>query len=349
MHSISILIPTLKKGGAEKQAALLAKVIHDSGHSVVLIVVNGAAGFEPELVALCGLPDSDIVCLPARGKKRALRRVLRERKVDTMFCYLTWPDFWGPIVGRMAGVKRIYQGLRNASLPAYKMLLEAAGNVLSTGAIVNNHAGVPVFRRRGIRRMTVIPNCYPSPRPAREAHEDAGEVRIITVGRFVEQKDYPTAIAAVANAMAANSDLRFTIIGHGELETIVRSLVQQHGIADRTEILINPPGIVDRVAQADIYLSTSLFEGTSNSIMEALDVSLPVVATRVGDNDRLIDDGVSGFLTRCGDTEAIATALLRLAGNPALRLEMGAAGHRLLIDRYGMEAFSRSYLNIIEQ
>lgn len=50
--------------------------------------------------------------------------------------------------------------------------------------------------------------------------------------------------------------------------------------------------------KADIYLSTSLFEGTSNSIMEAMNADLPIVATNVGDNGLLVKNEINGFL--CG-------------------------------------------------
>lgn len=345
VSNIAILIPTLKKGGAEKQAVLLAKALRDD-YNVTLMVVNKESGFEPELVELSGLQPGQIICLDTH-KKRQLFQTLRSRHIDTLFCYLTWPDFWGPLMARLAGVKTIYQGLRNTDLPKWKLLLERIGNRCSTGAIINNYAGVEVFKKKGIKRLTVIPNCYLNPMPNKPRTERE-YITAVTVGRFVKQKDYPVAISAIAKAMARNPRLRFKIIGHGKLEDMVRKLIIAQGIDDRTEILINPSGILNHLLNADIYLSTSLFEGTSNSIMEALDASLPVVATDVGDNDQLVNDGETGFLVNTGDVSAITASLLKLASDRNLRNTMGEKGNRLLKEKYGFENFKAKYLELLE-
>lgn len=345
VSNIAILIPTLKKGGAEKQAVLLAKALRDD-YNVTLIVVNKEAGFEIELVELSCLKSDQIICLSSH-KKRQLFQTLRSRCIDALFCYLTWPDFWGSVIAKLTGVKIVYQGLRNIELPKWKLLLERIGNRLSTGAIINNYAGVEAFEKNGLRHLTVIPNCYLNPMPNKQRIERE-YITIITVGRFVEQKDYPVAISAMARAMACNPRLQFKIIGHGKLEDMVRKLITAQGIDDRTEILINPSGILNHLLNADIYLSTSLFEGTSNSIMEALDASLPVVATDVGDNDQLVNDGETGFLVNTGDVSAITASLLKLASDRNLRNTMGEKGNRLLKEKYGFENFKAKYLELLE-
>lgn len=342
---VAILIPTLKKGGAEKQAALLAKALSDN-HIVYLIVRDDSEGLESELISLSGLPLDKLICL--RGNQvRSLYNVFKHYNIRILFCYLTWPDFWGPIIGRLAGVTHIFQGIRNAQLPFPKLVLELVGNLFSTGAITNNYSGFKIFKRKGLRKQTVIPNCYLNPkdyvkRPAKE------ELTVITVGRFVEQKDYPTAIAAMAMAMKKIPSLRFKIIGHGELEEKIKEWLWTFGIENRTEVLINPKNILSHLEEADIYLSTSLFEGTSNSIMEALDAGLPVVATNVGDNNQLIEDGVSGFLAENQDISSIANHIVELANNPTQRLKMGKAGNMLLKERFSFELFKNRYLTLLE-
>ena len=149
--------------------------------------------------------------------------------------------------------------------------------------------------------------------------------------------------------MAADSSIRYTIIGHGELEHKVKQLVEDYGIEDRTEILINPRGVLDLISKADIYLSTSLFEGTSNSIMEAMNVSLPVVATNVGDNARLVEDGVTGYILPVGDVKAFSDAIVRLAADPKLRDRMGVEANLRLQREYSYSAFAKRYLNLVRE
>lgn len=341
---IGILIPSLKKGGAEKQAVLLAKALNDD-YSVTLIVVNAQSGFEAELVKLSGLKPDRIICLNSH-KKRRLYQILRIRHIDTLFCYLTWPDFLGAIIGRLAGVKTIYQGLRNAALPTWKLYLEVIGNKFATGAITNNYIGAEIFEKKGIKNQIVIPNCYLNPMPNKQRLERE-YITAITVGRFVEQKDYPTAIFAMAKAMARNPKLRFKIIGHGELEDEVRKLVKEHCIDDRTEILINPPGIINHLLDADIYLSTSLFEGTSNSIMEAMDASLPIVATNVGDNNRLVFPDENGYLTEIHDIDKIAEYIVKLSMSLELRNNFGMNSNKILSKDYSFKSFKQHYTDLL--
>lgn len=348
MKNIAILVPSLKKGGAEKQAALLARALSEYGFNVCMIIPFADTAIEEENRQLCNLHDNNIIAF--RGKEQGslikLYKTLRDRKTDILFCYLTWPDFYGPLIGRIAGVKQIFQGLRNAQLPIAKLVLEFIGNRFATAAITNNFAGEKIFRKYGLRNQIVIPNCYLNPQDIR-VREEKETVTVITVGRFVPQKDYATAIAAFAKAYEKNPTLRFKIIGHGELENDVRRMIGSHGLTDSVEILINPPCIPGHLHDADIYLSTSLFEGTSNSIMEALDSSLPVVATDVGDNSQLVSDGINGFLTCTRDVDAIASALLSLAADRSMRNRFGAEGHRILTEKYSYSKFRQSYLNII--
>ena len=92
---------------------------------------------------------------------------------------------------------------------------------------------------------------------------------------------------------------KYLIIGYGPLENEIRSLADELNIADDLEILINPPDIPDILRESDIFLSTSLFEGVSNAIMEAMVAGLPIVATEVGDNKYLIKNSFNGYLVPC--------------------------------------------------
>ena len=100
---------------------------------------------------------------------------------------------------------------------------------------------------------------------------------------------------------------------------------------------------------ADIYISTSLFEGTSNSIMEALNWSLPVVATDVGDNDHLVINGENGFLHPVGDVSGLAQSLSLLLDSSDLRNKMGLRSNQNLRENYSMEVFEKRYIDLIEQ
>lgn len=341
------MMPTLGKGGAEKQGIQLLNALGER-YRIQLIITYPEVGYDSELLSSITSDNYEIYKLRGSTLRRlmSIYNILREYKTDVMFCYLTWPDFYGPIIGKLAGVSKIYQGIRNVYLPESKLRYELIGNKFATGAVINNYAGVEIFKKAGIKNMTVIPNCYPNiqdfyKRPKRN------EVRIITVARFVEQKDYYTALSVIANVKEQAPNIKYWILGYGELESQIRLWISELNLNDTVSVFINPHGIQNYLEESDIYLSTSLFEGTSNSIMEAMDASLPVVTTNAGDNDRLVKDGLNGFCTMCGDVASLSNALMKLVLSYDMRINMGYKGHELLCENYSFSKFKEYYLKLL--
>ena len=247
-------------------------------------------------------------------------------------------------------MKKIYNGIRSSRLPWWKVILERyVHNRHATATIYNCYSGAAYFAGRGFckKKNIVIPNCFPDISEPM-CREEKGVKHIVTVGRFVPDKDYKTIISTIAELKALRQDFVMDIIGYGEEEQNIRGWIEEYGVGEYINIYIRPDNVQEIVKDADIYLSTSLFEGTSNSIMEALNWSLPVVATNVGDNDHLVIDGVNGTLHPIGDAEGMAKSIATLLGSVEMRNEYGAKSNQNLRDNYSMEIFEKRYLQLIE-
>ena len=142
-------------------------------------------------------------------------------------------------------------------------------------------------------------------------------------------------------------DFIFHIVGYGEQESTIRNWVKKYDIVTHTIFHIKPSNIPDLLKNADIYLSTSLLEGTSNSIMEALNYSLPVVCTDVGDNSYLVNDKINGYLHPVGAYDTMASSLNDLLSNLQLRNDLGARGNQILRENFSTERFYKRYKEII--
>lgn len=346
---IAILVPTIKPGGAEKQAALLGSILRRS-HEVHFISFYGMTDSSESILSL--LRNADVATYFLEGstwdKCRKLYNILKDNHIEVAFNYLTYPDCVGALVEKVAGVRTIYNGIRNSRLPFPKLVMEwLAHNFIADYTIFNCHSGADHFISKGYAKSKtiVIPNCFPDiSEPVVRSEREFKT--IITVARFERQKDYLTAIRAMAELKQMRNDFRFTIIGHGVLEHQIRDWVKLHGIEDLTTIHVAPDNVQEILKEADIYISTSLFEGTSNSIMEALNWSIPVVATDVGDNRYLVEDGKNGFLTHVGDSNAVADRLAFLLENDEQRCVMGRYGNRIL-HRYSVENFEDRYESLL--
>ena len=348
MKKVLLLVSTIDSGGAEKQAVLLATQL-SKYTEVDLIVLYGNYSEYKHNVDLLLRSTVRVHKLSGNmfSKMRCIMRIIKESQVDVLFNYLTMPDVVGSFVGWLSGIK-VYNGIRNSRLPKSKIWLEkVAHNLWATGTIYNCYSGAKYFEGKGFNKgkNIVIPNCFPNiERPIQRQPKQLKT--ILTVGRFDAAKDYETIIKSIS--MLQRNDYRLCIVGYGALEEQIRSWIKEYGIEDRTDIHIKPGNVSELERNADIYISTSLFEGTSNSFMEALNWSLPVVATDVGDNNHLIIDGENGYLHPVGDVSGIAASLNRLLDSADLRNKMGTKGNLHLKGNYSMEIFEKRYLELIE-
>ena len=102
------------------------------------------------------------------------------------------------------------------------------------------------------------------------------------------------------------------------------------------------------LAAFDVYALTSRYEGFSLAVVEAMVTGLPVVATRCGGPEQIIDDGVTGLLVENGSAEAVASAIERLRGNPNDRRRLGNAARNAVTERFTLEAQVRAYEQLYE-
>lgn len=349
MKNIGVVVKNLTSGGAEKQSVLLAKALTED-FNVHYIIFNAKKVHDKYIANL--KVDERIIIHTFNGnffsRIKQFYCCLRIQKIEILFSYLTMANVLTVIIGRCAKVGQIHIGLRNAFLPFLKLETDKfICNYLATTAISNSFSGKEYFIEKGFKKgkIKVIPNCFTpiapySPKPVKE------NVRIITVGRFVKQKDYETAIHAISIVKKC-ADIEFIIVGYGELEKKIRLWIKEYKVEDITKIKINPDNIPQLELEADIYLSTSIFEGTSNSIMEGMNANMPIVCTNVGDNNQLVRNGENGFLCEIGNYNQIAEAIKDLIKNADKRCEYGKRSKEILVSNYGTEFFRQQYIELI--
>lgn len=351
MKNIAILIPSLRQGGAEKQAALLATIL-DKHYNVDLYLLYGNNPIAPQNQELLDRSNVRLHLLEGNMLSKVLRlkNEFQSKKTDVLFNYLTSCDVVGAIAARMAGVKRVYSGIRNARLERYKMIADRfIHNHLATGTIYNCYSGAAYFVPKGFKesKNIVIPNGFLNvSEPI--TREDRAVKHIVTTGRFVPQKDFHTMIQVISHLKELRQDFVMDIIGYGVEEENIRTWITKYGVEDITNIFIRPDNVQEIVRNADIYLSTSLFEGTSNSIMEALNWSMPVVATDVGDNGHLVKNKENGMLHSIGDVDGISQSIVALLNDSGMRNKYGIRSNAILRNNYSLDIFEKMYLQLIE-
>lgn len=155
------------------------------------------------------------------------------------------------------------------------------------------------------------------------------DVVIGAVGRLEGEKRFDVLIEAVAALRERYPRLRLMLVGEGSWRPRLEALADRHGLRDRCALLGYRPDVI-RVCQAfDVFAQSSDDEGTSNALLEAMALEIPIVATDVGGTAELVTDGVHALLVRPGDVGALAGAIEWTLAVPALtRARVGAARER---------------------
>lgn len=174
-----------------------------------------------------------------------------------------------------------------------------------------------------------------------------------TVGRMQAVKDQITLARAfvllLQMAPHAAKRLRLVMVGDGPLRTQVADILEQAGAGALAWL----PGERDDVARImrglDLFVLPSLAEGISNTILEAMASGLPVVATAVGGNPELVDEGRTGQLVPRSDPQAMAQAMLRYNADPAECRRQGLEARRRAERDFSMTAMVNNYMAIYER
>lgn len=183
------------------------------------------------------------------------------------------------------------------------------------------------------------------PRP-QELREDW--FNLVVVGRLDLVKGHHLAIEAIA-AGNISRDIHLHIVGDGPRETELLALAESLSIASRTHILGFRRNIFDYIAHCDALLMPSLHEGLPYTLLEAMALGIPIVASRVGGLAEVIQDESTGLLVPPQHAEALAHAICRLHEKPVLRSQLGSQARRLQQAKYSLEAMTARYLAIYRE
>ncbi len=204
------------------------------------------------------------------------------------------------------------------------------------------HAGLPA---------TVIPNGVANmdkasfERPP-ELREDCFNLSI--VGRLDTVKGHHVAIEAIAKPDVP-ADVHLQIIGSGPTEAALRELAEARGVAGRVHFLGFRRNVYDYLAHSDVLLMPSLHEGLPYTLLEAMALKTPIIASRVGGLAEVLQEGDTGLLPRQGDSESLARAIMKLHRDPEYRQRLCENAQRLQRANYSIAMMSSRYATIYRQ
>ncbi len=178
-----------------------------------------------------------------------------------------------------------------------------------------------------------------------------------SIGRLVPVKDYGTLVEAFAKLCTRvehrGIQCRLVLVGSGPQRGTIESLAASLDVADRVWLAGSRDDVPRLLGALDVFVLPSLGEGVSNTILEAMACARPVIATRVGGNPELVQDGETGALFRVGDALELAEILERYALDESMRATQGQQGRQRVEKLFAIdvmiERYDRLYRRLLER
>jgi glycosyltransferase involved in cell wall biosynthesis len=359
---ISILLPDLRGGGAERVNIDLAREFSFAGHKVEFVLMQARGEFLEE--ARSSFSVVDLATPRARALPIALARYLRRRRPDALLAAM-WPlTVIAPIATWLSGYKckvlvsehgilsaqysdwgRMHRFfLRLSTGIGYRMADFRVG--VSLG-LVKDIANVALLRTD---HFHVIHNPVP-PRPAQTwqtigAAESLWSTpkgaRIVTVGSMKAVKNHSLLLRAFARL--ERPDARLMFVGYGAGRDTLLSLAHELGVADRVILAGFHRDPTPFYKTADLFVLSSDYEGFGNVIVEALACGTPVVSTNCPSGPaEILENGRFGRLVPVGDAEALASAM-----GAALNEQVDRDALKRRAADFSPEIAARKYLDLLD-
>jgi sugar transferase (PEP-CTERM/EpsH1 system associated) len=178
------------------------------------------------------------------------------------------------------------------------------------------------------------------------------QIVVGTVGRMSPVKDQLTLVRAFLLLQESQPELalrlRLVLVGDGPLLEEARVMLDAAGAAQRAWLPGARDDIPELLACMQLFVLPSLNEGISNTILEAMAVGLPVIATRVGGNAELVQDGVTGRLVNAAAPDELAQVIAAYAADAELRRAHGAAGALRVERQFSLDRMVEDYTNLYQ-
>jgi glycosyltransferase involved in cell wall biosynthesis len=168
-------------------------------------------------------------------------------------------------------------------------------------------------------------------------------VLVGSVGRLVEQKDYPTQLHAFARAAHAEPRLRMVLAGEGPLRATIEGMATDLGIRDRIVLLGHWTRVPALLRALDVFVLASKFEPYGVALLEAKCAGSAIVATAVNEIPKILTNGVTGLVVPAESPEPMAKAFLRMAQEPGLRRALAENAFMEAEKKHSIDAVAGAY------
>jgi glycosyltransferase involved in cell wall biosynthesis len=333
-------------GGMEKLLVEFAR--HADREKVELFFVSlGGRGNLAEEIEACGWP---VTAMEVPSGLRfslvwRLARLFAGWSLDVVHTHNTRPLIYGSAAARLARVPVVvhtrhgqrFQASRRATF-LFRLATRLADRVVCV-----SHDSEKLSIEEGLApgRLCTVWNGIDVSRFAYRGPQSRGPA--VMVGRLSPEKDVETLLRAMALAVREQPSFQLKIAGNGACLAALKQLTSELSLEQHVHFLGEVRDIPDLLAQASLFVLPSLTEGISLTLLEAMARGLPIVATRVGGNPEIVEEGETGLLVPAKSPAELARAMLDVWGDPERSRNMGLLGRQCVEQHFDVRRMVADY------
>lgn len=355
------VVDSLERGGLERLVTDLAVAQQQRGHRVAVFSINQTGGFITELQA-AGVP---VIVGNKQGTLdlqvlKKLRQAVRDHRIDTVHAHNFVPSYYAAVAllgmpGRPTQVVTCHDmgtRLSNRRLRwLFKWSIRRTQGVAMVGQQVHDRftrdGYVPAHKAMTLLNAVPVEDFGITPERRTTARQALGlssdDVVVGCVGRLVELKNHLGLIRQWPDVIAKHPRARLVLIGEGPLRPQIEQLIAELGLGDRVMLAGIRADVAQLLPGLDVFALPSFTEGVSIALLEACATGLPALASRVGGNVEVIQDGVTGRLFDVQDASALRSALIQLVGDASLRESLGQQARTWVREHASLAALCTQY------
>lgn len=341
MRVVYIVTRSEPIGGAQVHVRDLASAVLQKGHQPI-VVTSGSGAYTEALraggVQTIVLSNLDVPIHPLRDLRalREIRALLKKLRPDLVSTHSSKAGILGRVAARSLGIPVVFTahgwaftpGVPSREAAVYRWI-ERLAAPLASRIITVSEFDRQLALTRGVvpsGKVVTVHNGMPDIGPELRADPARSPVRLAMVARFEPQKDHITLFHALAGL--THEAWHLDLIGNGPLLGQAKALARRLGLTDRIRFWGQRLDVDARLAEAQVALLITNWEGFPRSILEAMRAGLPVVSSAVGGIAESVRDGETGFTVHQGDVEGLRERLNQLLTDPGLRTRMGRCGRQ---------------------
>jgi len=308
-------------------------------------------------VTLLRRKDAHLAKLPLR-----LARFMRERRIDVAHMHPGTLIF-GALAAKLARVPAAVYTEHGRGLPEPRVrLLEDRVSGVLIDSIIAVSADLESYLSRVVRmprrKITTVMNGirltdFSGPSDRQSVLASLGlpvDAKVVgTVARLDGVKDQLTMLRAFAQVWRSEERARLLLVGDGPMRAELESFIQEEGLAGAVVITGQRNDVPALIGAMDVFVLSSLSEGTSISLLEAMASGVAPVVTRVGGNPAIVHHDENGLLVEPRDPAGLAAALLTLLHDDDRRGQLAANAAKHVRSRYGIETMVNRYADIYDR